>query len=137
VDVGYKYKSMVIKGLYDFFLIAKNGQGPVTTSILPGFKRKYNVYCFFASSLFNHSQKIHFQSALSATRFKKQFEYLINHPKMQSGYQLVILYGLRISEVFQLIVTAPFSESSRKYIMKKVGNTARIKQYMQKLLRGE
>jgi len=137
VDDGFKYKSMVIKGLYDFYLISKNDPELSAASILTGFNRKFNVYCFFASALFNHSQKIHFKSDSSAIRFKKQFEYFLNHPEMQSGYQLLILYRLRISEVLRLLVTAPFSRSSRKYIMKKVGNASKVKQYTQKLMRGE
>jgi len=137
VDDGFKYKAMVIKGLYDFFLMAKNEPEQNATSILSGFNRKFNAYSFFASALFNHSQMIHYKSDFSAIRFKKQFDYLLNHPKMQAGYQLLVLNSLRLSEVLKVLFTAPFSRTSRRYILKKAGNTTKVKQYIRKLMRGE
>ena len=137
VDDGFKYKSMLIKGLYDYYLIAKNEPKQSAAYILNNFNRKLNKYCYLVSVLFNDSKQIYYKADLSAIRFKKQFEYLLNHPKVQSGYQLMVLYRLRISEVAKIVVTSPFSISSRKYILKKVGNATKVKQYIRKLLRGE
>ena len=137
VDDGFKYKTMVIKGLYDFFLLTIQEPSESIRLFKSEYASKFNSYCFMVSALFKSTDAIGFKNNLPATRFKKQFDYLLNHPKMQSGYQLIILYRLRISEVFRLFVTAPFSRSSRKYILKKAGNASKVKQYTQKLMRGE
>ena len=129
VDDGYKYKSMVIKGLYDHFLLAKQEQLGNIKPFLPAYKRKFNDYCFMVSALFNNTDVIGFENNMSATRFKKQFNYLLNHPKMYALYQFLILYRLRITGILELIVTAPFSKQSRRYISKKIGTIENSRKY--------
>ncbi len=129
VDDGYKYKSMVIKGLYDYYLLAKNESKLNTAYNLNDYERKLNAYCFIVSALFNHSEKIGFKKNFLATRFKKQFDYLLNHPKIYTLYQFLILYRLRITGILELIVTAPFSKQSRRYISKKIGTIENSRKY--------
>ena len=124
---------MLVKGLYDFYLLSKLHTPGKTKSTIKGYERKYNTYCSFASAAFNHSQTIEFTENLSTVRFKRQFDYLLNHPKIYSVYQLMILYSIRIPIILESFFTAPFSKQSRRYIKKKAGTLSAVRRYFKKL----
>jgi hypothetical protein len=133
VDDGFRYKSMVIKGLYDFYLLSK--LNPITakgTEVIR-YKRPLNTYCFFVSSAFNDAKSISFTENLSAGRFRKQFDYLLNHPKISGLYQIFVVYSLRIPIILKTFITAPFSKQSRRYFNKKAGSSSALRRYFKNL----
>ena len=136
VDDDFKYKTMLIKGLYDFYLLARLApQGGIKLSV-KGYEMKFNTYCSFVSSIFNNSQAIQFTENLATRKLKRNFDYLLNHPKVFGFYQLLILYSIRIPIILKSFITAPFSKHSRRYIKKKAGSVSAIKGYFQKLKQG-
>ena len=134
VDDGFRYKSMVIKGLYDFYLLSKlnQQQGNVKPSI-KNYRKQFNTYCSFISGIFNNSESVYFDRDISTRRFKRQFEYLLNHPEISRLYQIVVVYSLRIPIILKTFITAPFSKQSRRYINKKTGNISAMKRYFKNL----
>jgi hypothetical protein len=135
VDDGFRYKTMMIKGLYDFYLLSKRAMSGEVKPMLKKYERKFNTYCAFASAVFNNSNTINFNEDFSTKRFKRQFNYLLNNPKIYGIYQLVILYNLRVSIILKTFFTAPFSKHSRRYITKKAGSWSALKGYMGNLRR--
>lgn len=133
VDDGFRYKTMVIKGLYDFYLLSKLNQQENTRFSVKGYTMRFNTYCSFVSAIFNHSQSIYFIENFSTKRFKKQFDYLLNHPKYSRLHQIIVTYNLRFFIILKTFVTAPFSKQSRRYINKKTGNFSALKRYFKKL----
>jgi len=132
-DDDFKYKTMLIKGLYDFYLLAKLTPPGKTMPSIKGYKRSFNIYCSFVSAAFNNSKTIDFTENSSAKRFKNQFDYLQNHPKIYGYYQLLILYSHRIPIILKTFITAPFSKHSRRYIKKKAGTMSAVKGYIRHL----
>ncbi len=133
VDDGFKYKAMVIKGLYDFYLMAKMNYAEKTQPWPEGYKRKFNSYSAFVSATFNNSDAVGFTLTGSAKRFRNQFNYLQNHPKTYGIYQLIVLYQLRFNEILKVLLTLPFSKQSRRYFHKKLGTTDKAKKYFRHL----
>lgn len=133
VDDGFRYKTMVIKSLYDFYLLAKlDPQKTEGISVL-GYNLKFNTYCSHASVSFNNTNYINFITNRSTRIFKVQFDYLLDHPKLYELYQFIVLYRLRIFIILKSFITAPFSRHSRHYIKKKIGNPDSARRYFQKL----
>lgn len=133
VDDGFRYKSMVIKGLYDFYLLSKLNPITAKDTEVIRHKRSFNTYCFFVSSAFNNAKSIRFTENLSARRFRKQFDYLLNHPKISGLYQIFIVYSLRIPIILKTFITAPFSKQSRRYFNKKAGSSSALRRYIKSL----
>jgi hypothetical protein len=132
-DDGFRYKTMVIKGLYDFYLLARLKPIGENRNSIKSYNRKYNVYCSFASSAFTNTKTICYTENHSTRRFKRQFDYLLNHPAIEKFYQIIVLYSLRIPIILRTFSTAPFSKQSRRYINKKAGNPAALRRYIKKL----
>jgi hypothetical protein len=135
VDEGFSYKTMLIKGLYDFYLLSKLVP---TGEIMPpvkGYERKFNTYCSIASATFNDSKAIHYTENISTRRFKRQFDYLLNNPEIYRIYQLIILYSKRVPIIMKTFIAAPFSKHSRRYIKKKAGSWSAVKGYLGNLRR--
>lgn len=135
VDDDFKYKTMLVKGLYDFYLLSKLVPIGRERASIKGYNKTFNTYCSFASSVFNTSKGINFTENFSSRRFKRQFEYLVNHPKVYGYYQFVVLYSLRITIILKTFITAPFSKQSRRYVRKKVGSLSAVKRYFKSLRR--
>jgi len=133
INEEFKYKIMLVKGLYDFYLLAKLYPSISIKPIIKGYERKFNSYCSFVSSTFNNSQNISFNENPSTRRFKRQFDYLLNHPKTHKIHQLIVLYSLRVTLILKTFITAPFSKHSRRYIKKKVGTWSAVKRYFRHL----
>lgn len=134
VDDGFRYITMVIKGLYDFYLLSNlNQQQGNARPAVKGYNRRFNLYCSFISGVFNNSASVYFDRNISTSRFKRQFEYLLNHPEISKFYQFVVVYSLRIPIILKTIITAPFSKHSRRYINKKAGNPAALRRYFKNL----
>jgi len=134
VDDGFRYKTMVIKGLYDFYLLARlnQKQGNVKPSI-KRYNKQFNTYCSFVSGVFNNSDSAYLNENFSSRKFKSRFEYLLNHPKFSGLYQFIVLYSLRIPIILKTFITAPFSTQSRRYINKKAGSASAMKRYFRNL----
>jgi hypothetical protein len=133
VDDDFKYKTMLIKGLYDFYLLANLGPPVEMKPLIKGYEKWFNTYCSFVSSTFNNTLNTKFTENLTTSRFRKQFDYLLNHPKIFSFYQIIILYSIRIPIILKSFMTAPFSKHSRHYIKKKVGTMSAVKRYFRNL----
>jgi len=133
VDDDFKYKTMLIKGLYDFYLLAKLSPEKRVKPLIKEYEKWFNTYCFGVSATFNNSQSINFTENPTTRRFKRQFDFLLNHPKIFGFYQLLILYSLRISIILKTFITAPFSKHSRRYIKKKAGTMSAVKGYIRHL----
>jgi len=124
---------MVIKGLYDFYLLSKLNPIAAKGTGIISYKKSFNTYCFFVSSAFNNAKSISFTENLSAGRFQRQFDYLLNHPKISGLYQIFVVYSLRIPIILNTIITAPFSKQSRRYFNKKAGSSSALKKYFKNL----
>lgn len=133
VDDGFRYKNMVIKGLYDFYLLSKLNQSSEISSLAKAYTRKFNTYCSFASVIFNHPSSIIFTQNSSTRRFKWLFDYLLDHPRISGFYQFIVLYSLRIPIIFKTIIMSPFSKQSRRYFSKKAGSGAALRRYIKSL----
>jgi hypothetical protein len=133
VDDDFMYKTMLIKGLYDFYLLAKIAPQGGIKPYVKGYQQYFNTYYSFASVAFNSSKTIEFTENLATRRFKRQFDYLLNHPKIFGFYQIIILYSIRIPIILKSFITAPFSKHSLSYIKKKAGSVAAVKRYFKSL----
>ena len=133
VDDGYKYKNMMIKGLYDYYLLSRLDQQKKYSLSVKGYARAANTYSSFVSTSFNHPPSIIFTWNPLARRFKRIFDFLLNHPSISGFYQFVVVYRLRIPIILKTILTAPFSKQSRRYFNKKAGSSRALRSYLKKL----
>lgn len=133
VDDDYKYKTMLIKGLYDFYLLIGLYQAGNARLAAKGYNSILNTYCAFISFAFNKPKGLTFDNTYSARIFKRQFEYLLNHPKIYGFYQLIVLYAIRIPIILETVITAPFSKQSRRYFRKKAGSLSAMRKYFKNL----
>lgn len=133
VDDDFKYKSVLIKGMYDFYLLWRLGLPSSEPVKISGYDKKYNTYCYLVSEAFYQTKKIQCNANQRAKIFKRQADFLLDHPKPGSLYQLVVLYRLRIRVILSTMITAPFSRSSRRYFNKKAGSIPALKKYLKGL----
>jgi hypothetical protein len=132
-DREYRFRSVMMKGMYDFYLMSI--QCPVS-EIQPALKRyrkKFNAYCYYISVTFNNSKWPGHTNCRSARRFKWQTGYLKDHPKMFSFYLALVYNCDRVIKILRLFVTAPFRKYSRYYIRKKIGTGEARRKYYRKL----
>lgn len=137
VDENFIYRSILIKGLYDFYRLAILDSPEKTKPSVRGFEKKFNTYRFLASAAFNNSALIVYKRTSAALRFKRQFDFLLNHPEFYSFYKLMVLYSVRLRIILEVFITAPFSKNARSYIRKKIGSLDTAKAYLRKLYKGE
>ena len=131
VDDDFKYRSALIKGLYDFYLLSCLSMA--ATVSIPGSNKKYNAYCFLVAEAFNRPKELNAEAGRAVKRYKRQMDYLMDHPKLGSMYQLAVLYWVRIQVVLGTLITAPFSRSARLYFKKKAGSIPALKKYLKGL----
>jgi len=125
-DQEFVYKAMSLKGIYDFYLLSKlDTPGQIKPKLL-NYNSKFNTYCYFVSTVFNCfvSHEINYVSK----RYKKQFDFLQNNPKIKLFLQFTLLYFFRIRKIIHLLIIAPFSKKARKFIHKQFGTRAARKQ---------
>jgi hypothetical protein len=133
VDDGSKYKSMLIKSEYDFYLLAKLLPAQEAIPMDKKHERRFNAWSALASATFNNDKEIRFKKNRSAKRFRRQFEYLLNHPEIFAVYQFLVLYRIRTGIILGSLLAAPFSKQSRRYIKKKAGSVPALKKYLKGL----
>lgn len=136
-DDDLMYKTMQIKGLYDFYLLSLRAFPEKIKPSVRGYEQKFNTYCAFISTEFNAPDIIPFESNRAEQAFHRQFNFLLDHPKTYTFYQFMVLYRLRITEITRLIFTAPFSKQSRRYIRKKAGSMKSLQDYFRRLAQGK
>lgn len=132
-DREFRYRSLIMKGLYDFYLISKNHPVSDIRPVLRKYNNKFNAYCYYVSAVFNNSEWPEHTNSPSVRRFKRQTEYLQDHPKIFSCYLRLVYNFERIVKILLLFATAPFSKYSRYYIKKKIGSREAIIKYFRKL----
>jgi hypothetical protein len=132
-DDNFKYKTMLLKGLYDFYLLTELNPAGLERFGLKGCNSKFNTYCAFISSVFYQPKGLPYEDTYSARIFKRQFIYLLNHPKLYGFYQMIVLYAIRIPIILQTVITAPFSKQSRRYFSKKAGSLPAMRKYFKNL----
>ncbi len=132
-DREFRYRSLIMKGLYDFYLISKNHPVSDIRPVLRKYNNKFNAYCYYVSAVFNDSEWPEHTNSPSVRRFKRQTEYLQDHPKIFSCYLRLVYNFERIVKILLLFATAPFSKYSRYYILKKIGSREALIQYFRKL----
>jgi len=135
VDDDFKYKSVLIKGMYDFYLLWCLGVPSSEPVNISGYDKIYNTYCYLVSEAFYQTRKIQRKATRRAKIFKRQLDFLLDHPTPGSIYQLIVLYRLRIQVILKTVITAPFSRGSRRYFKKKAGSIPALKAYLKRLKR--
>ena len=136
VDDDFKYRSALIKGLYDFYLLTSTDMAAPATIPNAGFsRRKFNAYCYLVAEAFKRPILTDAEAGRTAKRYKQQMDYLMDHPKLGSIYQLVVLYRIRIQVILGTLITAPFSRRARLYFKKKAGSIPALKAYLKGLRR--
>jgi hypothetical protein len=133
VDDGLKYRSMLIKSLYDFYLLAMLKETGKGMPIINNYNRALNNYCAIVSGTFNNAKVIQYSNSNASKRFRKQFDFLLDHPKFFTLYHFIVLYKIRIAVIFGSLFTAPFSKQSRLYIKKKAGTLSALKRFVKNL----
>ena len=133
VDDDYRYRSVQIKGLYDFYQLSCLGMAAPASVSVTGYNKKYNAYCFLVAEAFNLPTQKNYAAGRAARKYKRQVDYLLDHPKLGSMYQLAVLYRIRIQVVLGTLITAPFSRSARLYFKKKAGSIPALKKYLKGL----
>lgn len=133
VDDDFTYKTMLIKGLYDFFLLSKQGSAAEGRPVIKGFEKQFKAYCYFVHVAFGNPETAMYAANTFSKRYKRHFDYLMDHPKVFSLYQLAVLYRIRVKVVTETIFTAPFSKSARMYFKKKAGSIPALKKYLKGL----
>lgn len=132
-DREFRYRSLIMKGMYDFYLISKRQSAPEIRLQLRKYGNMFNTYCHYISEVFNESELLGHTITSSARRFIRQTEYLQDHPKLFNLYSKSVYNSERIIKIFRLFATAPFSKYSRYYIRKKIGSRKAIGEYFRKL----
>jgi Uncharacterised nucleotidyltransferase len=133
VDDDYRYRSVLIKGLYDFYRLSCLGMTVPASVSVPGYNKKYKSYCFLVAEAFNLPLQKNDTAGRAARKYKQQVDYLMDHPKLGSLHQLTVLYRIRIQVVLGTLITAPFSRSARLYFKKKAGSIPALKKYLRGL----
>jgi len=132
-DREYRYRLLMMKGIYDFYLMSKHCPVSEIQPVLKRYRRKLNAYCYYISATFNNSQWPGHTNCRSARRFKRQTVYLKDHPKMFSIYSALVYNCERVVKIIRLFATAPFSKYSRYYIREKIGTREARRKYYRKL----
>ena len=133
VDDDYRYRSVQIKGLYDFYRLLYLDMAAPASESVPGYNKKYKAYCFLVAEAFSLPNQFNTKAGRAVKRYKRQMDYLLDHPKLGSMYQLAVLYRVRIQVVLGTLITAPFSRSARLYFNKKAGSIPALKKYLKGL----
>ncbi len=134
VDDDFEYRSALIKGLYDFYLLSRlSKDAPSAVSTIPGYNKKYKAYCYLVAEAFKQPALTDADTGRTVKRYKLQMDFLFDHPKLGSIYQLAVLYRIRIQVVLRTLITAPFSRGARLYFKKKAGSIPALKKYLKGL----